>query len=103
MDSGFGLAKIIERNIEKGFEPGVTIKFKNFSRNEVTEIEEFISAFSGYRGKRPITATLRHVEYWYVTTSKIDRLNRNLRLMLEHMRVEARIAYGGWEFEIEKL
>jgi hypothetical protein len=103
LDSGYGLAKIIERDIRKGFEPGVTIKFKNFSRKEVTEIEEFISAFSGYRSKRPMTTTFRHVEYWYVTTSKVDRLNRNLRMMLEHMGIEARIAFGGWEFEIEKL
>jgi hypothetical protein len=60
-------------------------------------------AFSGYRHHRPVTSSLRTNEYWYETDSQSARLNRNLRLMLDLMGAEGRVAFAGSIFTIEKF
>lgn len=66
------------------------VEFVNYSAENITKIEEFLTAFNRYERHRMMagtgTGTSRHV-YWYETTSDKTRLGRHLRLMLDHMGV----------------
>ena len=42
-------------------------------------------------------------EYWYETRSDPARLNRNLRLMLEHMNAPGQVAFSGNTFVVSKV
>ena len=65
--------------------------------------DQDLAAFKGYEHHRPVTQSLRTNEYWYETLSDSARLSRNLRLMLGHIDVEARVTFRGRTFQIDKL
>jgi hypothetical protein len=69
----------------------------------MTIIKDRITAFAGYEHHRPINTSLRTHEYWYETSSASVRLNRNLRLMLDGIGIEARLTFGGSQFRVDKI
>lgn len=80
-----------------------TLSFKHFDQDEITAIEEYLVAFKGYDHHRPVRVDGAQADYWYETCSDEARLNRNLRLMAEHMGVDARVAMRGNRFDIVKI
>jgi hypothetical protein len=86
-----------------GLTTGYSITVRGFGGEEVSRIEEYLVAFRGYDHHRPMRAGLTETEYWYESCSDLARLNRNLRLMTEHMGVEARIGMVRNRFEIDKI
>jgi len=86
-----------------GMETAYSLKFSGFSPDEITAIEEYMVAFSGYKHHRPVKSSLRTNEYWYETGSDEARLNRNLRRMLDHLGVEGRVVHSGDTFSVEKI
>ncbi len=88
---------------QKGMSHAYSMVFTGFSPEDITEIEEFIVAFKGYEHHRPVKSSLRTNEYWYETSSDAARLNRNLRIMLDHLAMEGRVTYAGNSFKVEKI
>jgi len=81
-----------------------TLVFDNFDSSEITQVEEYLAAFKCYDHHRPVGATSEtHHEYWYETTGDHARLNRNIRIMLEAMRVKAQINSTARGFVINKI
>ena len=82
---------------------GYTLNFNGFSVKDITGIEEFMVAFSGYKSHRPIRSSNRHAEYWYETTSTNARLNRNIRRMLDHIGAKGVVSFAGATIDIRKV
>lgn len=87
----------------EGMTTAYTLSLVGFESAEVTQIEEYLVAFKGYDHHRPIQADSVQSDYWYETCSDEARLNRNLRLMAEHMGIEARVAKVSNRFEVTKI
>jgi hypothetical protein len=79
------------------------IRLSGFSTSEVHAIEEYLRAFGCYLDHRPIRSTASQAEYWYETRADSARLNRNMRLMLEHMSTAGQVSFAGNTFNITKL
>ena len=79
------------------------IRLTGFESTEVQAIEEYLQAFSCYQHQRPVRATPAQAEYWYETSSDSTRLNRNLRLMLDHMSASGQISFAGNTFTVTKV
>ena len=87
----------------EGLNTAYTLTFRGFESEEITRIEEYLVAFSGYHHHRPTRAGATETTYWYETCSDTARLNRNLRLMAEHMDVEVRLGMVQNRFEVDKI
>jgi hypothetical protein len=88
---------------DDGLASAYSLVFTGFTPDDITSIEEYIVAFRGYEHHRPVSSSLRNAEYWYETKSKSARLNRNLRLMMEHLGYEGRVTFKGSSFQIDKV
>lgn len=86
-----------------GMTTAYVVSLRGFDPEEISTIEEYMVAFSGYDHHRPLRTSARVVEYWYESCSDVARLNRNFRLMLEQMGVQGRLAMTGNRFEIDKI
>lgn len=86
-----------------GLDTAYSMTFSGFTSNEINDIEEYIVAFSGYKHHRPVNSSMRTSEYWYETGSDVARLNRNLRVMMDHLGVKGRVVFSGNAFTIEKI
>jgi hypothetical protein len=86
-----------------GLPTAYTLVFRNFDMAEITDIEEYIVSFRGYEHHRPLRVMGTESSYWYETCTEAARLNRNLRIMLEHMGTDARISLVRNRVEIEKI
>lgn len=86
-----------------GLPTAFVIRFDGFDTNEVSALEEYMNAFSCVQSARPVRASGRSAEYWYETRSDSARLNRNLRLTLEHMGVEGQVRLAGNAFVVTKV
>ena len=80
-----------------------TLVFDNFTASDVDALEEYLAAFGGYRGHRPIDASATRQRIWYETTSGDAKLRRNLSRMLEYEGVEAVVNFSGNTFTVEKI
>jgi hypothetical protein len=85
----------VRREACGGFPTAYSLRFSGFSAQETQSIEEYISAFRCYEQHRPVRASANEAEYWYETRSDPARLNRNLRLMLEHMNRAGQVTSTG--------
>lgn len=88
---------------KEGLVRSYSLAFEQFSSGEITRIEEYLVAFSGYRTYRPVRVMQLHAEYWYETTAEAARMNRNLRKMLDYLGVRGRVAFTGGNFVVQKL
>ena len=86
-----------------GMTSAYVISLRGFDPDEVSIVEEYLVAFSGYDHHRPIRTTARMTEYWYESCSDVARINRNLRMMMEQMGLDGRIAMTGNRFEVDKI
>lgn len=82
---------------------GFNVIFINFDADDVTGAEEYLAAFRGYRTHRVVDCTISRCEYWYETDSDATRLNRNLRLMLDHLGIQGRITQADSRFIVDKI
>ena len=88
---------------KSGLPSAFALVFNGFKSEEITRIEEYIVAFSGYKTHRPVRSSMRQTEYWYESESDSARLNRNLRQMLDHLGVKGRVTFAGSNFKVEKI
>ena len=86
-----------------GMTTGYQVTLRNFDQSQLTQIEEYLVSFRGYDHHRPMRSSASETTYWYESCSEVARLSRNLRLMTEHMDVEARIGMTGNRFNIDKI
>lgn len=86
-----------------GLTTAYTLTFRNFESSEITLVEDYLASFSGYQHHRPIRAGATESTYWYESCIDPARLNRNLRLMAEHMGVEVRLGMVQNRFEMDKI
>jgi hypothetical protein len=86
-----------------GMSTAYTIVLKGFDPDESGWIEQTVTAFQGYEHERPVRTMTRYAEYWYETCSDDARLERNLRVMLDQMHGQYRLALTAHQFEIEKI
>ncbi|MGP6089797.1 hypothetical protein [Antarctobacter jejuensis] len=86
-----------------GLTTAYTLAFSGFAQDEMTRIEEYLVVFKGYDHHRPVRVTMTSADYWYETCSDVARLNRNLRMMVEQLGVNAQISMVGNRFEINKI
>ncbi len=85
-----------------GFSTSYSLTFDGFTPAEVSEIEEYLVVFSGYRHLRPVQSSRQVHSYWYETSSSKSRLNRNLGKMLVHLDIEGNVLFAGNRFTVEK-
>jgi hypothetical protein len=86
-----------------GLTTAYTLAFAGFAQDEMSRIEEYLVVFKGYDHHRPVRVTMTSADYWYETCTDTARLNRNLRMMVEQMGVQARISMVGNRFEVQKI
>lgn len=86
-----------------GLSSAYTLTFRHFSSSEISRIEEYLVAFQGYEHYRPTRIGTTEAMYWYETCADVERLNRNLRTMVEHMDIEYRMEKIGNTFDLEKI
>ena len=86
-----------------GLSTAYTIVVRGFDPDDTGQIERLLMSFQGYEHHRPVRAQTRLSEYWYETCADQARLERNLRIMLEQMPGQNRLALSGHRFEIEKI
>jgi hypothetical protein len=79
------------------------VRLIDYSPDELRAIEEYLSAFKCYEHHRPMRASVSQVEYWYETRADVARINRNLRLMLDHMNSNGQISLSANTFVISKV
>jgi len=82
---------------------GFNVAFTNFDADDITGAEEYLAAFRGYQTHRVVDCTISRCEYWYETTSDASRLNRNLRLMLDHLGLQGQVTQSNQGFIINKI
>jgi hypothetical protein len=86
-----------------GLPTAFVIRVTGFSSTETQAVEEYIRAFRCYDHHRTVRASSSQTEYWYETRIDGARLNRNLRLMLEHMNVGGQVTMSGNSFAVSKV
>lgn len=86
-----------------GLPTAYVLRFDGFDEAEITALEEYIAAYSCVSSQRPVRASARSAEYWYETRSDAARLNRNLRLTVEHMGLGAQVGFAGNTFVVKKV
>jgi hypothetical protein len=86
-------------NLSNGF----SLVFEGFTEDDMLDIEEYLVVFRGYQRHRAVYAGRMHHEYWYESTSTATRLNRNLRKMMDHLGVSARVGFSGNEYSMKKI
>ncbi len=80
------------------------IVFANFCDDgDVLEIEEYLVAFSGYRHYRPIRGQQCRHEYWYESHANSARLLRNIKKMMDHLDIDARVTFSSGVFTAEQI
>lgn len=86
-----------------GLTTGYQITLRHFDSAEISRIEEYLVSFRGYDHHRPMRSGATETTFWYESCSEVARLTRNLRLMTEHMDVEAHVRMTGNRFEIDRI
>ena len=87
-----------------GIENEYAVNLEGFSAAEVTAIEEYLVSFRCYISHRPLGRSAGgRASYWYSTRSDDARINRNLRLMLEHMGVQGVVEFTSNRFRVRKI
>ena len=88
---------------DSGLPNAYTLIFQGFTPDEVLEVEEFMLQFTGYKTHRPVYTSKRRAEFWYETSLASARMNRNMRKMLEHLDMNARVQFSGNTFTVQRI
>ena len=91
------LGAVLSEKLAQTFRGGgaFVVVLSGFDGDDRREVENYLAAFSGYRSHRLIRSSTRNAEYWYDSAIEPERLDRNLRLMLERLGLTGRIAVAG--------
>lgn len=100
--SGGGAATLSADGCD-GLPTAYSLRFDGFDADEISALEEYIQSYACAESARPVRASTRSAEYWYETRSDSARLNRNLRLTLEHMGVDGQLQFSGNSFVLTKV
>ena len=79
-----------------------SLVFDNFSSQMMSEIEEYLVIFSGYKAHRPTYSSARRFEIFYQSTIASAKLQRNLNKMLEQLELGVRLTFSGNTFTMEQ-
>jgi hypothetical protein len=84
--------------------PGdTTIRFKDFTSDEILEMERNLRMFSCFVDIRPIQTGATFAFFSYRSSAGTSRLDRNLRVMLDYLNVRGQVRFDGREFEVVKV
>jgi hypothetical protein len=86
-----------------GFGQAYSLIFDNFTPSEMQQIEEYLVIFSGYNAHRPTYSSLRRAEYWYESSIKSAKLNRNLNKMLAEINLRAMVTFSDNTYTVKKI
>ncbi|HAS87765.1 MAG TPA: hypothetical protein DCS48_00415 [Desulfovibrio sp.] len=82
-----------------------TLIFDGFSDDDMLDVEDYITIFTGYDSHRPKTNALNtssHHELWYKTSIDSAHLKRNMVRMLRKLNMKGRVYISGNEVKIVK-
>jgi hypothetical protein len=84
--------------------PGdTTIRFKDFTSDEILEMERNLRMFSCFVDIRPIQTGATFGFFSYRSSAGTSRLDRNLRVMLDYLNLRGQVRFDGREFEVVKV
>lgn len=86
-----------------GLVRGVDLSLVNLAPAEVAAIEDRLAALPGYRSHRPTGQEMRSVGFWYETATDPADFRRALALVLEEMKIPARVTVDGGRIAVERL
>jgi hypothetical protein len=91
-------------NPRRGLQQAYKIEFIGFHPRQITNIEDFISAFEGYIHHRVMQRSRETRKiYWYETRSGSAQMDRSLRLMLDDLGIRARIKFERNTFFVNRI
>lgn len=77
------------------------LKFRDFSPEQINQLEEYLASFSCYSHHRISSSGRTYQNIWYETSLDSARMNRNLRVALDHIGIKGSIIQSGnYKFEI---
>jgi hypothetical protein len=79
------------------------VVFEGFTSQMTTQAEEYMAAFRCFTGMRPVRSSPSLAEYTYDTSEDMARLNRNLRVMLDHMGIVGQIQVAGNTLKVVRV
>lgn len=82
-----------------------TLVFDGFSDDDMLDVEDYITIFTGYDNHRPKSNALNtssHHEIWYNTSIDSAHLKRNIVRMLRKMNMKGRVYISGQDVKIVK-
>ena len=90
--------------IPGGLQQAYRIEFIGFQPRQITNIEDFISAFEGYIHHRVMRRSRETRKiYWYETRAGSAQMDRSLRLMLDDLGVRGRIKFERNTFFVNRI
>ena len=88
----------------RGLQQAYKIEFIGFHPQQITNIEDFISAFEGYIHHRVMQRSRETRKiYWYETRSGTAQMDRSLRLMLDDLKIRSRIKFERNTFFVNRI
>jgi hypothetical protein len=88
----------------KGLQQAYKIEFIGFHPQQITNIEDFISAFEGYIHLRVMQQSRETRKiYWYETRLGSAQMDRSLRLMLDDLNIRGRIKFERNTFFVNRI
>ena len=103
------LAHLLDRgdpgpSVDRGGIPtAYSMVFDGFNETDISDIEEYLVVFSGYKRMRPTYSSSRRHEIWYESDISSGRLNRNLRKMLDHLDIRGTVQFSGNTYTVKKI
>jgi hypothetical protein len=79
------------------------IKLHDFANDEILEMERNLRNFGCFEEMRPTRSGATYAEYAYRTSAGSDRLNRNLRIMLDYLGLRGQVRFDGANFDVVKV
>jgi hypothetical protein len=86
-----------------GLPTAYVIRLNNFSPDEVSQVEGFVSAFSCFETIRPVRQSGSIAEYWYESRIDQQRLVRNLQGMKDAMGSNFQVQFSGNAVNLTKV
>jgi hypothetical protein len=80
-----------------------TLVFDGFTPEEIMAMEEYLVVFSGYHSHRPIYNGYRRSEIWYESSISSAKLDRNLKMMLDEMKMRGLVQYAGDTYTVKRI
>lgn len=71
-----------------------TLIFTGFNPDDITGVEEYLTAFKGYKLYHPTATSSHTVQYAYEIDADSGQLTRNLRMMLDRLGAEGRVTFS---------